>query len=215
MIHPILPFLPHEQQRLQSYLTDVSPNIRKAFLSALHMFAYPGRYDPIPDTERSYLEPANLVVALQYRDSASRTTAEKLVVLQTFLFMILATEMTGPTNTENRGWYSQAFSAASFLFPHLRCVHETGRMQCDGIDEHHLLGRRTWFVFVILERWHAAGTACESICSDELTELVANDRLLLGDVGHSLLREFFQFINFSTTLTNTRLIFRPGSYHGR
>lgn len=120
------------------------------------------------------------------------TAAEKLVVFQTVLLMILATEFSGPVNSEYRGWYNQAFGAATFLFGHLRHIREAGQLLGQGNDEHNLLARRAWLSFVTLEHWHAAGTASPSLCPDELTELIAEDRALLGDVGYSLLREYHQ-----------------------
>ena len=192
MVHPVLPFLPHERARLHSNLMSVSLTARRAFFSALYTFAHPGEYDPLPNlsNERSYMEPANLVVALQYQNSAAQTAAEKLVGLQTVILMILATELTGPTNIEYRGWYTQAFGAAAFHFGYLRRVRGAGKLLGSDADEHHLLARRAWLAFVTLEHWHAAGTASPTMCPDELTQLVADDRLMLGDVGYFLLRKY-------------------------
>ena len=215
MIHPVLPFLPHDRSRLHSNLANITPTVRKAFFSALFVFAHPGRYDPLPCNiaERSYMEPANLVFALQREDRATQPAAERLVVLQTILLMILATEMTGPANIEYRGWYTQAFGTATFLFGHLRRVRETDRLPYHDPDDHQLLARRAWLSFVTLERWHSAGTFLPTICPDELTELVADDRMMLGDAGYFLLRKSFSTLAFAARLTHARLIFRTWSYH--
>ena len=159
-------------------------------MAALDQVANPGRFNPVPSkrNENPHKEPANLVADLQHEHSATQAAAEKLVVLQTLLLMILATEMSGPTVSSYRGWYTQAYGAAAFWFGHLRRIRETGKLRNRDNDEHHLVARRAWLTFVTLEHWHAAGTACPSLCTDELTELVADDRLLFGELGYFLLR---------------------------
>ena len=162
------------------------------------------------------MQPADLVVDLQYEDSATQTAAEKLVALQTILLMILATEMSGPTNIEYRGWYAQAFGAATFHFGHLRRVRETGKLLGHDIDEHHLLARRAWLTLVTLEHWHAAGTAVPTMCPDELTELVADDHIMLGHVGYFLLRKSHLLPpNHLLNADPCRLILRPRPHHRR
>lgn len=135
------------------------------------------------------MQPANLVTDLQYADTTAQTAAEKLVILQTILLMIIATEMTGPLSIEYRGWYAQASTAASFQFGHLRRIRDTSKLLDPDPDELLVLARRAWLSLVTLEHWHAAGTANEILCPDELNMLVASDHQLLGDVGYFLLRE--------------------------
>jgi len=163
-----------------------------AFFAALNQVANPGRFNPVPSkrNDNPYREPANLVADLQHEHSAIQAAAEKLVVLQTVLLMILATDMSGPTVSCHRGWYTQAYGAAAFFFGHLRRIRETGKLLNRGRDEHHLVARRAWLTFVTLEHWHAAGTAFPSLCPDELTDLVADDRVLLGELGYFLLRRY-------------------------
>lgn len=191
-IHPVFPFLPHDRSRLHSNLASVSTITRVAFFAALNQVANPGRFNPVPSkrNETPHREPANLVADLQHEHSASQAVAEKLVVIQTILLMILATDMSGPIISCYRGWYTQAYGAAAFLFGHLRRIRETGKRLNRDNDEHHLIARRAWLTFVTLEHWNAAGTASPSLCPDELTELVADDRVLFGELGYFLLRRY-------------------------
>jgi len=189
-IHPVFPFLPHDRSRLHSNLASVSTITRVAFFAALNQVSNPGRFNPVPSkrNDNPHREPANLVADFQYEYGAPQAAAEKLVVLQTVLLMILATDMSGPTVSCYRGWYTQAYGAAAFSFGHLRRVRETSKLLNRDNDEHHLVARRAWLTFVTLEHWHAAGTASPSLCPDELTELVTDDRVLLGELGYFLLR---------------------------
>lgn len=58
-------------------------------------------------------------------------------------------------------------------------------------DEHHLLARRAFLTLVTMERWNAAGVSAQTVIPEDLTKLVAADKVLLGDLGYNALRKYF------------------------
>ena len=60
----------------------------------------------------------------------------------------------------------------------------------DDLDAHHLLLRRAFLSLVAMERWNAAGISAQTIIPEDLTYLVAADKVLLGDLGYSALSKY-------------------------
>ena len=58
-------------------------------------------------------------------------------------------------------------------------------------DEYHLLARRAFLTLVTMERWNAAGVSAQTVIPEDLTKLVAADKVLLGDLGYNALRKYF------------------------
>ena len=67
----------------------------------------------------------------------------------------------------------------------------------DNLDEYHLLSRRAFLTLVTMERWNAAGVSAQTIIPEDLTKLVAADKILLGDLGYSALRKYSLYDLFS------------------
>ncbi|KAL8787862.1 MAG: hypothetical protein Q9195_007602 [Heterodermia aff. obscurata] len=124
--------------------------------------------------------------------ASTQTPVDKLVVLQTILLMIFAAEFNSPATTGDRGWYIQALGASTFLFNDLRTVRKRGvALGNDDPDQYHLLARRAFLTLVIMERWNAAGISAQTIIPEDLTKLVATDKVLLGTFGYHALRASF------------------------
>ena len=75
------------------------------------------------------------------------------------------------------------------MFHDLRAVRKRGVKIGTNLDEYHLLARRAFLTLVTMERWNAAGVSAQTIIPEELTKLVAADKMLLGDLGYSALRK--------------------------
>ena len=89
----------------------------------------------------------------------------------------------------NRGWYTLAFGASTFMFRDLRRVRERGVDLSKGHDSYELLARRAILTLITMERWNAAGTSTQTMISDDCTKLVVNDKLIMGDMGYCTLRK--------------------------
>ena len=79
--------------------------------------------------------------------------------------------------------------ASASLFRDLRTVRKRGVVVGDNLDEYHLLTRRAFLSLVTMERWNAAGVSAQTIIPEDLTKLVAADKVLLGDLGYNALRK--------------------------
>ena len=65
----------------------------------------------------------------------------------------------------------------------------------DDPDAHHLLLRRAFLSLVAMERWNAAGISAQTIIPEDLTYLVAADKVLLGDLGYNVLSTYLLSIS--------------------
>ncbi|KAG7007639.1 hypothetical protein G7Y79_00009g027480 [Physcia stellaris] len=194
--HPFLPFLPHSKDRLLSALAKVSSPVHEAFNAALILYAFPARFGTLPSSRSESLKDPSSSLTQAVKDllhdhHATQTQTEKLVALQAVLLMIFADEVHHPREIGNRGWYGQAFVASTFMFQNLRSVRKHGVGLMDDLDAHHLLLRRAFLSLVAMERWNAAGTSAQTIIPEDLTYLVAADKVLLGDLGYSALNASF------------------------
>lgn len=104
-IHPFLPFLPHNWDRMNAILANVSPKVRRAFYASLQVFAYPGKHNAIPSelsadgkNQTSSTAFAYLVRDLQNGQTATQNLPEKLVILQSVLLTIFAMECNSPAH---------------------------------------------------------------------------------------------------------------------
>ena len=79
--------------------------------------------------------------------------------------------------------------ASAFLFHDLRAVRKHGVKIGNHLDEYHLLARRAFLTLVTMERWNAAGVSAQTIIPEDLTKLVAADKMLLGGLGYNALRK--------------------------
>ena len=183
MIHPILPILPNSKAKLRFNLVKTPATMRDTLIYALNSAA------PSPDSKvgSNMKKAAEHLVALQLEDLAARPVSDNLVYLQALLLMSLAHSASGPTQARGSSWINLAFDVATFLNLHLnhRCVHVAG----SDIDTTEKLCRRAWIAFIVMDRWHAAGTGVPQLTSDNQSVLHQEDTALLSNTGFRFARK--------------------------
>ena len=142
---------------------------------------------PGSDVASSIKKAAELLVAVQLEDLTARPISDNLVYLQALLLMSLAHSASGPKQAKQSSWINLAFNVATFLKLHLnyRCVHVIG----SNIDTKEKLCRRAWLAFVVIDRWHAAGTGVPQLTGDSQAVLHQEDTVLLSDTSFRFARK--------------------------
>ena len=129
-------------------------------------------------------------------DCASRSNLANLVYLQTSVLMVIAIDTSGPPRCqppnlpERALWFGRAWTAAQYL--KLPANEVVNTIPGGGIDTVHAQNRRAWWTLVVVEKWHAVGTATYSQIPDGCANLADDDRQLLGDQLFDLAREYLQ-----------------------
>ena len=161
--------------------------------------------------ERSTNRAAELLMACQAENAASRSLSNNIVYLQAIILMSLCTELSGPAYTQAQqampgaAWLGMAVGLAYFLKLHVnRSYTNLGGGDPDSSEK---LCRRTWWTLVTLDRWHASSTSSPLLIPDTSTVLLAEDRAVLGDSAYHLARAY-PMPPPSTTIPNTNSL--PG-----
>ena len=126
----------------------------------------------------------------------------KLVTLQTILLMLAYFDASGPNATRGnvsppRGsWLGMAADLAQ----HMKLFELGGTKNPAelAIDKDHLkaVGQRCWWSLVIIDKWHAVGTAKASLIPESIIRLGLIDHRILGSGLFNLTRKlgFFHYL---------------------
>lgn len=199
-VHQVCPFLPHSKDNLRARLADCSGNVRDAFLSALGVLAASIQPNlgvgvrPSSGHESAMVKKAtDLLSAAQFEGNAARSTAVNLVYLQTMMLMALECDKRGPFNgTSDFGpprsmWLGAAVGLAYDL--RLYMVVEREHYVTADVDSDEHIGRRAWWVLVMLDRWHSVSISRPIMIPDSSVFTIPEDQALLGEVAYPMSRE--------------------------
>ena len=146
----------------------------------------------MPGTKKA----ADLISASQFESAATRTTSTNLIYLQTMMLMSIEADRRGPASTL-RGepgppksvWLGSAVGLAYYLRLHSNRLSEKALTPMeDDTDSDDKIGRRDWWVLVMLDRWHASSTSTPLLIPDTSVVLLPEDQSLLGDATFHLAR---------------------------
>ena len=108
--------------------------------------------------------------------------------------MVIALDTCGPPSRqppnlpERAVWFGRALVAAQHLkLPDNEVVNTISGMSIDTV---HAQNRRAWWTLVVVDRWHAVGTATAPQISEFNTNFAEDDRQLLGEQLWDLAREY-------------------------
>lgn len=193
LIHPTFPLLPHSKPRLRQRLAAASITIREALLESLYAAV---RSNPSSSTRTSPANPrraCELCVAAQFESNDARDpTAQNLLYLQSLILMALEADNHGPATIRGASrlpraaWVGSAVGYAYNLKLHHNRVGE--RFAQGDPDSDEKLGRRAWWVLVVLDRWHAISTSSPLFIPDANVVLLPEDQILLGLTPFHLIR---------------------------
>ncbi|KAI9790970.1 MAG: Glucose-responsive transcription factor [Peltula sp. TS41687] len=194
LLHPSLPLLPNSKTRLRSRLANCPPILREAFLGALDAAVRStsranGMMSPDFHGTR---KAADLLAASQFEGHVTRNMATGLISLQTMILMAIEADGRGPSipggqfGPPSSVWIGAAVGLAYNLRLHHFRLHDLH--PAADIDSDEKLGRRDWWVLVVLDRWHAMSTSSPVHIPDSSVSLVAEDQVLLGEIAYHLAR---------------------------
>ena len=204
IIHPVLPILTHSKLRLRSYLGKVSMTIRDALLEALYAAT---RLSPGASVSRPANTVANKTVhdlfnAYQSENVSSHDYLSNLVFVQASILMVVSLDMSGPPKLQalpgpsKDVWFGMAVGMAKSLKLHGTRTLENNATE--DVDSPELIGRRTWWSLIIVDRWHACGASAPLSFPDSSAQLQPGDSQLLGDSVYHLARiVFVWFLSFT------------------
>lgn len=140
-----------------------------------------------PQNARFNSKAAELLMAMQFEDAASRSFVDNLVYVQALLLMVLITDMNVSASSQPPVWYSLAFSMATFLSLRTRQPYKNNTNL--EITELEKPARRAWLLLMTLDRWHAASTLNPLLFPEKGVTLLQQDQSLLGEVGFHFARK--------------------------
>ncbi|KAA8909954.1 hypothetical protein FN846DRAFT_775751 [Sphaerosporella brunnea] len=195
LIHPTFPLLPHSKPRLRQRLAAASITVREALLEALYAAvrsnpSYPPKAGAPKANPRRACE---LCVASQFESQDPRASvASSLLYLQTLILMALEADNHGPVTMRGMSggppraaWVGSAVGLAYSLKLH----HNRGERFAQGDpDSDERLGRRAWWVLVVLDRWHAISTSSPLFIPDSNVVLLPEDQTMIGLTPFHLVR---------------------------
>ena len=197
MIHLTFPLLSNSKSRLRSRLANCSVTLREAFLEALDAAVRSCSGSSVqssPDMHGTR-KAADLLAAAQFENHATRTVSTNLVYLQTMILMALEADNRGPSTLKGQFgppgavWLGAAVGLAYYL--RLHSLRPRDRHSGGDDDSDEKLGRRDWWVLVMLDRWHASSTSSPVLIPDSSLAFLPEDHALLGDSSFHLARKSF------------------------
>ena len=194
IIHPVYPMIAHSKQHLKTYLGKTPASVRLAFLEAVNavISSCPGALVTTPSSAQTNKIAHELLNSYQYETDSPHKVLAKLVFIQASMLMVLALDMSGPSNYQIHPGVSKDIwlGMATGMTKSLK-LHDTRTCQehfTDDVDSLELVARRTWWSLVIMERWHACGTTTPLSIPDSIVELAPGDAILLGESVYNFAR---------------------------
>ena len=194
LIHPTFPLLPHSKHRLRQRLATAPITVRDALLEALYAAV---RSNPSADCKPNAPPPnprraCELCVASQFESYDPRTVVPtSLLLLQTMILMTFEADNHGPATLRGHSGPSRAtwIGGAIGLAYSLKLHHNPcGDVTAGDLDTDDRLGRRVWWILVVLDRWHAISTSSPLFIPDSSVILLPEDQSLIGATPFHLVR---------------------------
>ena len=158
----------------------------------------------------------DLIAASQFESAATRTNATNLIYLQTMVLMAVEADNHGPAVVRGQPgppravWLGSAVGLAYHLRLHMGRTGEKPTVDED-LDSDEQMGRRNWWVLVMMDRWHAASTSSPLLIPDTSVALLPEDKVLLGDTAFHLARLSSILGHLASTFTATSPELSPTS----
>lgn len=208
LIHATHPLLADTKLQVLLNLDKViDAVVRDAFFASLQVLVK--SISPGSTFQQQDDRAAELLISLNFKDAANRTTTDNLVYLQAIILMALATDMSRPAISQQPIWYNLAGIMADFLG---LGVGPPYKQTADPELEYSKLARRAWLVFITLDRWNASGTLSRSIMPEDVILFPHDDHALLGGNGFHLLRKHLPIAKHYEAPTINNFLFRSIAY---
>jgi hypothetical protein len=186
--------------------TVLRDGLDSALQGAVHSFpsSTPVLSFPVKENSRTAKE---LWSAAQKDGSGPRPVSSNLAYMQ--ILLLLAIEAGNRAPVAARGqvapsqlyWLGNALTLAYELKLHQHKVQVT-----DDPDSDERLGRRLWYCFLVMDRWHAASTSTPPLVSDTTAVLFADDRSLLAESFYQLTRKCSYILLYTKLIVQVFLL---------
>ena len=151
-------------------------------------------------------------MASQFESQDPRASvSSSLLYLQSLILMALEADNHGPATMQGQhggppraAWVGSAVGLTYSLKLHHNRVGE--RFAHGDPDSDEKLGRRAWWVLVVLDRWHAISTSSPLFIPDSNVVLLPEDQMLIGLTPFHLVRKYLGGI--ATALADSSQVFR-------
>ncbi|KAF8422618.1 hypothetical protein EV426DRAFT_534927 [Tirmania nivea] len=181
LIHPTFPLLPESKSNLQSRLAEAPASMRDAFLEALYSTVRSSPASRARGVSTSNARRASdLIISAQFESPTTRSHRDNLIYLQTLILMGLEADNHGPDSSPPRAaWLGAAVGLVYNMKLHSNRLPRE-KLQTGDPDSDEKLGRRAWWVLVVLDRWHAISTSSPLFIPDSSVALLVEDQNVLG-----------------------------------
>ena len=175
-------------------LADAPESIRDAFLEALYSTV---RSNPAARTRGVPLSggarrASELMLAYQFDNPQSQSFGTQLLYLQTLILMGLEAENHGPAlgrGPPKAAWLGAAVGIVYNLKLHSNRMSRE-KLASGDPDSDEKLGRRAWWVLVVLDRWHAISTSSPLFIPDLSVSLLLEDQTILGAAPYHIASKY-------------------------
>lgn len=180
-IHPTLPFLPHNKNRLNTRLNSCPPILRDAFLEALYTTIRSlSSNTPQYGESQSSRKAGSLIAAAQFDNPSTRSMPNNLIYLQAMILMAIEADHHGPSAMRSHSGPSQSVwlgSAIGLAYSMKLHVPKQKEIVSDGdADSDEKLARRCWLVLVTMDKFHASSTSSPGLIPDASVVILADDQ---------------------------------------
>lgn len=136
-----------------------------------------------------------MIVSSQFENPNTRSYRDKLIYLQTLILMGLEADNHGPESTgpPRAAWLGAAVGLVYSMKLHSNRFPRD-KLQTGDPDSDEKLGRRAWWVIVVLDRWHAISTSSPLFIPDSSVALLPEDQSILGTAPYHLARTFITLL---------------------
>lgn len=135
---------------------------------------------------------ANDLVKYWDRDSQPHPELADLIHLQTLVMMIIEADTHGVTTLPGKPsksgllWQAVGLARSMKLYGARPDSIPGPEFDMDSDDN---VAIRTWWTIVMLDRWHAIGTATQLMVDNNLVIILPGLKFVLGEVGYHLIRK--------------------------
>jgi len=192
-VHQAFPVLASDKSRVHAVLGSCPAILQEAFLEAFYAVIQQPRESS--NGEVGDVRIANRLLADWEMESSSRSAATDLIQLQTLALMVIEADSHGPVALKGlEGGPSKvsilgrAVGLAYSMGLHHANLDPSPELDLD-LDTDAKVALRAWWMLVVLDRWHAIGTATPTIISNDTVVIPAALKSIVGEANYSLIRE--------------------------
>jgi hypothetical protein len=191
-IHPTFPILARTKARVQSILSQSPIVLQQAFHEAFNLMLKTW----IPSTDNVARDFNSVISLLKTwdRDSQIVSDVTDLIHLQALVMVVIEAGARDGATTQRRPtvpsllWQAIGLGMSMELYKAEPDAVPGPEFDMDSDDN---VAIRVWWTLVMLDRWHAIGTASRVLIPNDMVVMLPGLKFILGEVGYNLIRKWF------------------------